>query len=199
MKIRHIYEGVCVLVLSVLSVFGCTFNPGPNPNPCPSPTRTVVPTVTPTIAPTATPTQDLLHKILIEPEITTQATTCTSGGQPAFKKLFDAQRMRVRDNFPEFFYSPDCVKNGTEPITGRSYRDLYSLATAYFVRDVGFYAIMDPNNKAEVAIKSDNSFNEQFQTLEGGLSPYCDKLAIRVLNCSGGCFKATCSPAWFDY
>ncbi len=164
--------------------------------PTPTATTTIVPTGTTEPLPTVT-TPSLIFDILKEPLITQSPTVC-SKQTGKFQNIFSTARAKVATNFPKWYYTEQCIKDGTEPTTGRSYRDLYSLAVAYFIRDVGFDTIMDPNNKAEVVIRNGiGSFSEQFQTLEGGLSPFCDKVAIRILPCTSGCYKATCEPAWF--
>ncbi len=204
-----------ILSLSLLS-FGCLsscpikieIDPKPTEEPTEAPTET--PTTLPTSSPTTTPSPtnsptptptvpNLLFDILTEPLITEELNpTCSEGGvNPLLLAPFRTAREKVRQNIPQIFYSENCVLDGIEPTTKRSYRDVYAYATAYYLRQVNINAIVDYHNRSEVVISNGSyTFSENYSTLEGGLSPFCDSIAIRVRPCPG-CFRGTCFPSWF--
>ncbi len=200
-----------VLCLSLLS-FGCLsscpiqIEVDPKPTEEPTPTPTEIPTnsptitLTPTNSPSPTPTvSTLLSEILVDPPITEDSTSTCSGDRvnPLLVAPFRTAREKVRQNLPQIFYSENCVLDGLEPITQRSYRDIYAYATAYHLRQVNINAIVDYHNRSEVVISNGSyTFSENYSTLEGGFSPFCDGVAIRVRPCPG-CFRATCFPSWF--
>lgn len=163
------------LVPLTIPVLG-TPTPTPTPTPKPGPTPTPAPQPTPTPAPTPPPTTSACSL----PPSNPGNPQCRAG-QQSFLRPVDQSITRVTELYPSLFNFNDkrcencyLVKDPNRYV-------------AEVVKELGRRGLCAAWDGEEIAVKSSNSFNDQYDIL----------LASGHIRRGEGSYRVTCSPAVF--